>query len=47
MVVGCRHLIGEHDFRNFCRIDNNKARLESSYIRKILNVTLEPTNWYY
>uniref|UniRef100_A0A914WWN8 Pseudouridine synthase I TruA alpha/beta domain-containing protein n=1 Tax=Plectus sambesii TaxID=2011161 RepID=A0A914WWN8_9BILA len=45
MIAGSRLLIGEHDFRNFCRIDKNKARLETSYVRTIVNVTLEPSKW--
>uniref|UniRef100_A0A915PMR5 tRNA pseudouridine synthase n=1 Tax=Setaria digitata TaxID=48799 RepID=A0A915PMR5_9BILA len=35
MRKACQFLIGEHDFRNFCRIDMNKARVEMSYVRTI------------
>ncbi|VDK17307.1 unnamed protein product [Anisakis simplex] len=31
----CKLLVGEHDFRNFCRIDLNKARVEMSYVRNV------------
>ncbi len=32
-------MVGEFDFRNFCRIDKNEARLEMSYVRRIHNVS--------
>uniref|UniRef100_A0A1I7Z8C3 tRNA pseudouridine synthase n=1 Tax=Steinernema glaseri TaxID=37863 RepID=A0A1I7Z8C3_9BILA len=41
MREGCRRLMGEHDFRNFCWIDKNKARLEMSYVRTISEATIE------
>ncbi|CAD5220064.1 unnamed protein product [Bursaphelenchus okinawaensis] len=34
-------LVGSHDFRNFCRIDNNKARLETTYVREIFDIQLD------
>nr|CDQ01348.1 BMA-TAG-124, isoform b [Brugia malayi] len=35
MRQACQFLVGEHDFRNFCRIDMNKKRVEMNYIRTI------------
>ncbi|MCP9261238.1 tRNA pseudouridine synthase [Dirofilaria immitis] len=35
MQQACQFLVGEHDFRNFCRIDMNKSRVEMNYIRTI------------
>ncbi|EFO16352.1 hypothetical protein LOAG_12156 [Loa loa] len=35
MRQACQFLVGEHDFRNFCRIDMNKGRVEMNYIRTI------------
>ncbi|MFH4976656.1 hypothetical protein AB6A40_003365 [Gnathostoma spinigerum] len=35
-----RLLEGEHDFRNFCRIDNNHKRLNQSYSRTIYSCRL-------
>lgn len=35
MQQACEFLVGEHDFRNFCRIDMNKGRLEMNYVRTI------------
>ncbi|VDK77645.1 unnamed protein product [Litomosoides sigmodontis] len=35
MQQACQFLVGEHDFRNFCRIDMNKRRIEMNYIRTI------------
>ncbi|GMR35568.1 hypothetical protein PMAYCL1PPCAC_05763, partial [Pristionchus mayeri] len=34
-------LEGRHDFRNFCQIDMNAARVEMSYEREIVQVTVE------
>ncbi|VDN19278.1 unnamed protein product [Gongylonema pulchrum] len=34
-IQACDLLVGEHDFRNFCRIDMNKERVEMSYVRTI------------
>ncbi|GMS82783.1 hypothetical protein PENTCL1PPCAC_4958, partial [Pristionchus entomophagus] len=34
-------LEGRHDFRNFCQIDMNAARVEMSYEREILSVTVD------
>lgn len=42
MNDACSRLVGSHDFRNFCRIDKNKARLEASYVREIRNAVVEP-----
>ncbi|KAL3994098.1 tRNA pseudouridine(38-40) synthase [Acanthocheilonema viteae] len=35
MRQACQFLVGKHDFRNFCRIDMNKERVEMNYIRTI------------
>lgn len=35
MRKACRLLVGEHDFRNFCRIDMNKDRVGMGYVRRI------------
>ncbi|VDN07747.1 unnamed protein product [Thelazia callipaeda] len=35
MQKACTFLIGEHDFRNFCRIDMSKERIRMSYVRTI------------
>ncbi|VDO42987.1 unnamed protein product [Onchocerca flexuosa] len=35
MRQACQFLVGEHDFRNFCRIDMNKGRVEMNYVRTI------------
>ncbi|TKR72881.1 hypothetical protein L596_020267 [Steinernema carpocapsae] len=35
MREGCKRLVGEHDYRNFCWIDKNNARLTMSYVRTI------------
>ncbi|KAK0403336.1 hypothetical protein QR680_016868 [Steinernema hermaphroditum] len=40
MRDGCQRLVGEHDFRNFCWIDKNKARLEMSYRRRITEASV-------
>ncbi|KAF8362330.1 tag-124, partial [Pristionchus pacificus] len=34
-------LEGRHDFRNFCQIDMNVARVEMSYVREIVDVRVE------
>ncbi|GMT13392.1 hypothetical protein PFISCL1PPCAC_4689, partial [Pristionchus fissidentatus] len=34
-------LVGHHDFRNFCQIDMNAARVEMSYVREIVSVTVD------
>ncbi|KAH7691393.1 pseudouridylate synthase [Aphelenchoides avenae] len=44
MNDACSRLVGSHDFRNFCRIDKNKARLETSYVREIRNAVVEPVS---
>lgn len=36
----CSLLIGEHDFRNICRIDLNKARVEMSYVRMVFDASI-------
>ncbi|VDM47153.1 unnamed protein product [Toxocara canis] len=36
----CTLLVGEHDFRNLCRIDLNKARVEMSYVRTVFKANL-------
>uniref|UniRef100_A0A915ATD4 tRNA pseudouridine synthase n=1 Tax=Parascaris univalens TaxID=6257 RepID=A0A915ATD4_PARUN len=33
-------LVGEHDFRNICRIDLNKARVEMSYMRIVFEASV-------
>uniref|UniRef100_A0A914RNW6 Uncharacterized protein n=1 Tax=Parascaris equorum TaxID=6256 RepID=A0A914RNW6_PAREQ len=33
-------LVGEHDFRNICRIDLNKARVEMSYMRIVFEASI-------
>lgn len=40
MQQACRAFLGAHDFRNFCRIDDNKARLETSYTREIFKMEI-------
>uniref|UniRef100_A0A0N5AME2 tRNA pseudouridine synthase n=1 Tax=Syphacia muris TaxID=451379 RepID=A0A0N5AME2_9BILA len=41
MQNACDQLVGEHDFRNFCHIDNNPSRLQMSYIRNIHSAKIE------
>uniref|UniRef100_A0A1I7S3X8 tRNA pseudouridine synthase n=1 Tax=Bursaphelenchus xylophilus TaxID=6326 RepID=A0A1I7S3X8_BURXY len=41
MKIAASYLVGSHDFRNFCRIDNNKARLETSYVREIFEMDIK------
>lgn len=41
MRSASQYLVGSHDFRNFCRIDNNKARLETTYVRNIFDVSID------
>uniref|UniRef100_A0A0R3S1G8 tRNA pseudouridine synthase n=1 Tax=Elaeophora elaphi TaxID=1147741 RepID=A0A0R3S1G8_9BILA len=40
MRQACQFLVGEHDFRNFCRIDMNKERVEMNYIRTIISADI-------
>jgi tRNA pseudouridine38/39 synthase len=35
-------LIGSHNFRNFCRIDMNKSRIDTPYVREIFEATISP-----
>ncbi|KAI6242307.1 TRNA pseudouridine synthase [Aphelenchoides fujianensis] len=35
-------LVGEHDFRNFCQIDQCERRLETSYVRRIHFAEIQP-----
>ena len=35
-------LVGSHDFRNFCRIDMNKSRIDATYVREIFEATISP-----
>uniref|UniRef100_A0AC34FJL3 tRNA pseudouridine synthase n=1 Tax=Panagrolaimus sp. ES5 TaxID=591445 RepID=A0AC34FJL3_9BILA len=35
-------MIGLHDFRNFCRIDMNKSRIDTSYVREIFEANITP-----
>jgi tRNA pseudouridine38/39 synthase len=40
MREACQFLVGTHDFRNFCQIDNSKCRLDTSYTRQIFSAEI-------
>lgn len=40
MKDACRHFIGEHDFRNFCKMDVGNGVL--NYVRNIMAITINP-----
>ncbi|KAE9553535.1 hypothetical protein FO519_003228 [Halicephalobus sp. NKZ332] len=44
MQLAANLLVGHHDFRNFCVIDMNNARLNSSYERDLYEVQISPVN---
>ncbi|KAI6212322.1 hypothetical protein M3Y94_00007300 [Aphelenchoides besseyi] len=41
MRDAAERLVGSHDFRNFCQIDNSKCRLNTTYVREIFSVRVE------
>ena len=41
MKLACALLVGEHDFRNFCKIDKSKGP-NQTYTRKIIDFQVEP-----
>ncbi|KAI6186132.1 TRNA pseudouridine synthase [Aphelenchoides besseyi] len=41
MRDAAKRLVGSHDFRNFCQIDNSKCRLNTTYVREIFSVQIE------
>uniref|UniRef100_A0AC35FBC7 tRNA pseudouridine synthase n=1 Tax=Panagrolaimus sp. PS1159 TaxID=55785 RepID=A0AC35FBC7_9BILA len=40
MKLALNDMIGSHDFRNFCRIDMNKSRIDTSYVREIFEANI-------
>lgn len=44
MQEGANIMIGQHDFRNFCFIDMNIARLNTTYVRELHEVCITPVN---
>lgn len=39
MRLGARRFVGEHDFRNFCKVDNSKP---ASFVRSIVAFDVRP-----
>ena len=45
MQSGLKNIVGSHDFRNFCRIDMNKARIDTTYVREIFESSITPLDY--
>ena len=40
MKIACRKFVGEHDFRNFCKLDSSK--MVTNFVRKVLYAEVHP-----
>ena len=42
MRIASQHLIGEHDFRNFCKMDVGNGVVK--FIRRIMSISIDPVS---
>lgn len=42
MALAAQKLVGEHDYRNFCKMDINNG--VTNYMRRIMSFTVEPSS---